>query len=101
MATTYWYVYTTDAATNRIISDNLHKDENAEEKVLCKDGQSRPMWLVEHSLVTRLIRNREQLKLKFSLYTKSGLAPARPWLFENSGKPKSKKPKRPADAETA
>lgn len=89
-----WFIEPQDAYTNRVISEHLPLGEFSE--ILCADGIRRGMWVCEHEFVGKIEASREQLRLLFRVYNRSGpQRPAREWKFgKRKGYTKTVKKKR-------
>ncbi len=76
-----WFVEAKDAQTNAIISRELSGD-TCREGVKCADGIKRNLWECNYHFVSRLKRNRKQLRLEFAVFNQDGPnSEIREWKF--------------------
>jgi len=89
-----WFLEPRDSHTNEVLSRNLSA-EDFSEAMLCSDGKTRPLWRCPSGLVFFLWRSRQNLKIRFSIFSQEGKGKIRrcTFLFKNESGGKRKKRK--------
>lgn len=83
MRETIWWVYPKDDWTNGVVATQIKADENAHERVPCKDGKKREMWLCRsYDDAARLEAARSRQGLHLDIYRQRGNAPAEKFSFK-------------------
>jgi hypothetical protein len=83
-----WFVEPRDAKTNEVIARELSA-EQARQWSMCNDGINRDLWECNREFVSKLMRSKQQLELRFNIFVKEGQSgKIKPWIFDRKRKKK-------------
>lgn len=66
-----WFIWTNDGYTNEAISRELPPEDTLD-GVECHDGVMRKLWKCDGQFVTKMLKNKKQKHLDFSIFKRDG-----------------------------